>query len=247
MKNTTRKLLFALCRPEQKEPLYIPSFLCRELLPQLSDAGARSLFSLLKKQQYIAVDTLLSENLVRLTDGGMQALKQEMPVLGFSQSKWDGTWSALVFKDAPEQDKQFRYLREFLLKKGALSLSRGVYVYPGDWPESVITECRDRYLRAVTVFTIKEWIMGDDRSLIIEKYALLDVAQAYSGISSEIDRLISKNKAYTELNNQDKKHFLSLFDRLYHTAVDDYGLLPYYFPQVPTLWQLSSRLQRIFR
>jgi DNA-binding transcriptional regulator PaaX len=247
MKHSTRKLLFTLCRPLQKEPLYIPVEACREMLPQLSDAGARSLLNLLKKQQLIAVDSLLSESLVRLTDAGFHALRQELPVLAFSQSKWDGTWSALVFKEAPEYDKQFRYLRDFLLKKGALSLSRGVYVYPGEWPETVMSECRERYLTAVTIFTINEWILGDDRSLIIEKYALLDVAKAYSGISSEIDRLISKNKAYRDLNHQEKKHFLSLIDRLYYTAVDDYGLLPYYFPQVPTLWQLSSRLQRSFR
>ncbi len=247
IKTTTRKLLFSLARFQKREPLLANLEQIKGLLPGLSESGLRSLVNLLKKQGHITQERLVGQTLYRLTDLGMSALSLEMPVFGPTAANWNGQWSALVLQEAPRHDKQFRYLREFLLKKGSLALTRGVYLYPGDFPESVIAESRDRYLQSVLIFSLAEWVHGDERSFINEKYALLDVAQSYSGISNEIQRLINAKKAYAELNHQEKKHLFSLFDRLYQTALEDRGFLKYYFPQVPQLNELLSRLQsRLF-
>jgi DNA-binding transcriptional regulator PaaX len=247
MKSTTRKLLFSLARFHKKEPLLLTMEQCHGLLPDLSSSGLRSLLNLLKKQSYVSQERLSSQTTFRLTDIGLSALSLEMPVFSPLTTTWNGQWSALILQEAPRQDRQFRYLREFLLKKGALTLTRGVYLYPGEFPESVMAECRERYVQAVKVFSIGEWIHGDERLFITEKYALLDIAQSYSGISNEIDRVINTKRAYHDLNHQEKKHLFSLFDRLYQTAVEDRGFVNYYFPQVPRLEDLLSRLQsRLF-
>jgi DNA-binding transcriptional regulator PaaX len=247
MKATSRKLLFSLARFHKKEPLLVTLEQCQGILPGLSSSGLRSLLNHLKKQQHVSQERLTTQSRYRLTELGLSALSLEMPVFNPLTAEWNGRWSALVLQEAPRQDKQFRYLREFLLKKGSLPLTRGVYLYPGDFPESVMAECRERYPQAVMVFSVSEWLHGDERSFITEKYALLDLAQSYSGISNEIDRLINTKKSYGELNHQDKKYLFSLFDRLYQTAIEDRGFLSYYFPQVPRLEDLLSRLQsRLF-
>jgi len=243
MKTTSKKLLFFLTRPLQRELLLLPGSHLRGLVPELSDAGFRSLVALLKRQHLLISETVGSKKLVRISDAGIHALSRELPVLEFTLSPWQGKWSCLVFTVAPASDLQFRFLRETLIKKRAIPISRGVYLYPGEFPDSILTECRDRYRTSATIFSIADWVLGDDRQLIIEKYSLLDVAQTYSGISNEIDRLISKEKRYEAMSDQQKKHFHSLFDRIYATAEEDTGLLTYYFPQVSTAWSLLSRLQ----
>ncbi len=246
MKTTSKKILFFLSRPHHRELLLLRPDQLQRLVPELSDSGFRSLLSVLKKQRLIVAEQIGDKTWLRLSDAGVQALRQELPVLEVSLSPWQGSWSCLVFTEAPASDKQFRFLRELLLKKRAIPLSRGVYLYPGEYPESVLTECRQRYRTHVTIFSVAEWLLGDDRQLIIEKYALLDVAQTYSGISTEIDRLINKENRYESMSDPQKKHFLSLFNRLYASAVEDSGLLTYYFPQIPTAWNLLSRLQSTF-
>ncbi len=243
MKMNARKLLFSFSRPRQRELLPVTMEQCQYLLPTLSSSGLRSLLFLLKKQGLMTAEALGGITYWRVTDLGVQALTQDLPVLSFSEGTWDGTWACLVFKEAPSQDKQFRYLRELLIKRGALSLTRGVFLHPDHFSEEILRECQDRYRTSVTIFNVKEWVHGDDRSLIIERYALLDLAQAYSGISTEVERLINRKRVYSELTHQEKKHLFSLFDRLYLIAVDDRGLLPYYYPQVPRAFDLLKLLQ----
>lgn len=246
MKENTQKILTLLYSRNLTQPFTVTYEHLRLFLPALTRSGLRSLITTLKAQDLVQAERLVDQTYVRITPQGQQAIESVLPSLdevnkpGLTESI---SWTILIFKVAPEWDKQFRYLRSLMVKYRAIAISRGVYIYPRQLPAPLLAECRDRYRKSVMMGELQNWLIGDSRALAVEHFHLLDLIQTYSGISSEIVRLTDRKKQFTQLNDQEKRALSSLFDRLYNNLLEDYGLSLLFFPQIATGTQLLQQFQ----
>ncbi|MDQ3008351.1 MAG: hypothetical protein M3Q81_02025 [bacterium] len=229
MKKSARKLLIFLYKPEHQAPFRVSQAIVSDIIGELSPAGKRSLLYLLKNKQFIAIEKLGAESFIRITDKGKLAIQEEIPVL-LPITSQQPVWHLILFKEALSTDKQFRFLRSLLIKQGCAPLTRGSYLYPGQLPNKVFHECSSRYQDAVVVISVKDWVFGMNTDKILEYYAVLDQGNAYSGISNQLLRLISRNVVFKELNSQDKLRFNSLFNHFCDLVAEDRGLIPVYYP-----------------
>ena len=126
-----------------------------------------------------------------------------------------------------------------------MPISRGIFFYPGNLPEKITFELNSSYVGAVTVVQFKKWSFGDEREIMGSILAFGDLVNAYSGISKEIDKLLTVENPLIEFNNQAKLSFSSVFDRLFATLKTDHGLQHVYFPQVKTGVDLLFELQSL--
>jgi DNA-binding transcriptional regulator PaaX len=245
MKANSLKLLLWLYSDNLQEPFVSDYNQLGVVLPELTAAGLRSLTRNLVTQQLVRTETVLQRTTIRITAYGVAELHQQFPALRQVVSPWQGNWSCLVFLKAPKTDQGFRYLRTVLLGEHALQLHRGVYLFPGSVPERVERMCRELYVGAVTVFTIGQWLFGDERSTVVDSFSLSDVVESYSGISKDINQLLSvKNTqkgSYQTLKNQ----ISSVFDRLFICLTQDTGLAQYYFTQTVKPHQLLHSLHNL--
>ncbi|MEA2056740.1 MAG: hypothetical protein U9O78_03490, partial [Patescibacteria group bacterium] len=215
MKDTSKRLLLWIYPIDGSEKRNIPVLHLKWLLNDLTQSGRRSLVRLLEKKQLIFTDSIFDESRLSISSYGKSYLEAEFPVLRRIDDEWTGTWSVVVFMSAPKQDPRFRYLRTQLIKHNVFSLKRGVYLYPGDLPAEIFSILKEMYRSAVTVFQTDRWIFGDEQMVIGQAIDLRDRADVYSGISTEIERLIIKNHSDNSLSDKHKKQIFSIFNRLY--------------------------------
>ncbi|MEN8253482.1 MAG: hypothetical protein ABFQ62_03860 [Patescibacteria group bacterium] len=244
MKESSLKTLLVLYTTTEK-PLWLDYFQLQFVLQELSYAGLRSLISQMKKRNLLHTELLMKKTRICITDIGKRKLEAEFPAFSPRLGSWKGELSCVVFLTAPKTDKQFRYLRNVLVSIGCLQISRGIYAYPGKLPEMLINECKNSYQKSVIAFTINKYIFGDLQGLIMGQFSISELVQSYSGIGKEIDRLLNLNKPLASFNDQQKKHFYSVFDRFFKNLQSDMGLINYYFPQVSSAQQLLAHLQQI--
>lgn len=242
MKINARKLLVWLYSSDSKNPLWSSYSELAQLLPDLTQAGLRSLVNLLAKGNKILVERVSGRARIGLTKGGYEELENLFPALSRKRSGWAGQWSCLLFLDAPASDKNFRYLRYLLIKEKAFQLSRGVYLYPDNFPERVLDVCRELYQLSVVVFGLKNWVLGEERKILVEKLQLLDLLENYSGVSNELDSMLGKIKDENELSEKDKKQLFSVFTRLFSIVEIDEGFLEHYFPDENNCKKLLKKL-----
>lgn len=256
MKDNAKKIMLLSYAPQTPQPLPITYQHLKLFLPHLTGSGLRSLVAALKRDGHIEVERVVDQTLIRLTNQGRQEVEAQFPFFRHQDaedsqtaaaSASDGgiSWATLIFLQAPPGDQQFRYLRSLLVKYRAISLIRGVYLYPFHFPPLVMDECRSRYSDSVVIGQLQKWSIGDDRAIAINHFHVLDLIQSYSGISKDIDRLIERKKLFRELNHQEKNLLCSLFDRWYSNIQEDYGLIHYYFPHVSDGPELLNRLQSL--
>ncbi|MEA2056499.1 MAG: hypothetical protein U9O78_02150, partial [Patescibacteria group bacterium] len=69
----------------------------------------------------------------------------------------------------------------------------------------------------------------------------------YSGISTEIERLIIKNHSDNSLSDKHKKQIFSIFNRLYPILGSDLGIISRYFPQVKNGAKLLNQLKKALK
>lgn len=250
MKKSSLKLMIALWPPAalqaQNQAYLVPDKQLRQLVPQLTDSGFRSLLFHLAKQGVLFLEKAEAGNLVRLTYQGTELLKAKFPALQTESQATGQEWSVLVFTEAPKSDHQFRFLRQRLLGLHAVSLNRGVYLYPGKFPESFIQECHVSYAQSLLLFSTADWLFGDLRAVILQKFQLTDLVSIYSGVSSELSQLISSFSQSKKTNHQSKKALCLLFDRWWDGIQQDSGLLAAFYPghEPPTTW--LERWQKVF-
>ena len=249
MKKNTQKLLLAIYKNSQEG---LPHHLARgvnEVMtlvsPTLSTSGARSLVYLLEKKGYISTQRLLGTTQLSLTTIGKRLLEADFPALDAEWDSWNGSFDCLVFLQPPAGDPQFRYLRKLLLEERALSLTRGVYISAKNFSPKVLQELRSTYHRSVTLFTIGSWEISVENAVIMSGYSLIDVIESYSGISKEIDRLLSAKKLKKALRDSDKKQIALVYDRLHATLASDPGFSSYYFPHAPRGRLLLEKLTEL--
>lgn len=215
------------------------------VLSNLTEGGKRSLLHFLKKSSLINSERVLGTTSVGITQHGIKALEDQFPALSPKWDAWEGSWDCLVFVKAPKTDMQFRYLRGLLVSEGAIPISRGVYTSPFSFSEKVTLECEQLYRDSILLFSVGSWKIASFRSLIIEKYGLLDTVESYSGISSDVSRLLTSLDTNKRLTNRHKIELNLVYDRLIDILIEDPGFCGHYFNEVPNVKEMLSKLNFI--
>lgn len=245
-KQSTQKLLVLLFSQTTQTNTLVGYDALEYLLPDLSEAGRRSLIAHLYREGLIRKERVEKQTLFGSTQHGNRLVTAQFPALSAQTHESFTTWSLLTFLQPPKGDPQFRYLRNLLLSKNALNLNRGVYLLSSDTAMALTKDLEVNYRRAVLVTQIGEWQFGDERSFILENLALMDLQTLYSGISNEIDGLLRSLRFDSDLNYSQKTHIFSVFDRLYSLIQKDSGVFHHYFPKSPTAIELLRRFQNLF-
>lgn len=246
MKHTTKKVLLWLYQIDKEVERVVSVDELRLLLPELKNSGFRSLLNLLKNQSLISREEKDNQVVYRLTSYGESLLKAQFPLFSNLMSDWSGDWSMIVFLTAPKSDKQFRYLRKFLIDEHCGQLARGVYLYPGELPSSISNLLLKLYVGSALVTGMAEWSFGDERSLITSVFGLSDLKSGYSGISKEVYQLLKQKNKVKGLEGRDNMAVCLAFDRLLNLLSFDLGLLRHYYPESKSGDELLSELQELF-
>lgn len=244
MKKNTKRILVWLYSSEKKVR-WVSQKELNWLIPDLTEAGLRSSLYFLEKKEYVRLSKAFGEVHVSLTSHGEQALGDEFPVFSLRMDMWKGDWSVLIFLSAPKGDKNFRYLRQRILRDGFLPLSRGVFVFPGDLGSSVRSLLNQLYRGSVAVLRSDKWQFGDEIKIIGQESSLHDLKHIYSSISKQIHQVIEKKEGKKSGKEQIKTEICSIYSRLFDCLEIDTGILEHYFPQVLGLKSLLSELQQV--
>ena len=247
MKNNTKKILLALYNQNKQLPSPLSVQQLQRVVPTLSNGGFRSLLHVLAKQGLLTTQRVLQKTTVNISQQGMLSLEVEFPALSQKWDTWAGSWECLVFLGSPPFDKQFRYLRTQLISQGAFSVNRGVYLAPGAFSDVILQECQRRYHAHVLLFKVADWKVATEASFIIEKYGLLDVAEAYSGISSDVNRLLESSEYKKGLIYKDKNAISLAYDRVASVLLEDPGFCLFYFPSVVSVKKLLVSLHNLLQ
>jgi DNA-binding transcriptional regulator PaaX len=243
--NSSLKVLTWLYGASLVEERVVTSLELEIILPEMSPSGRRSLITQMKQKKLISLEKINNIKVFFLTSYGQKQLFSQFPALSPELDTWKGEWSIMVFLQSPNIDPQFRYLRQLLVDHHAGQLSRGVYLYPGKFPQE-ITHHISFYTGAVAIFDIKLWQEGDERSLISALFSLNDTIQALSGVGKEIDRLLMVDNGKKELMIQNASDFNDVFERLLSILEFDLGIHSWYFPQVKNSRDCLRKLQQPF-
>jgi len=243
MKENNKRILLALYN-DQNEPLWISKTSLQALCPQLSTTGFRSALFLLEKRKFLQVDASISPPRYSLSSYGKSFLEGLFPALLTADVK-EAQSALVVFLQAPKSDRNFRYLRTFLLDKQAVALTRAVFLLPAGLSAEVKLELERSYQGLVVVFGLQKWLLGDELQIIGQKVNVQDLLSLYSGLSKEIDRLLSMKNDEKTLMIQDKQQLSSAFDRFMTILAADKAALQAYFPQVVWAKEILKALQKL--
>lgn len=246
MKENSKKILLFLYPPENNT-LWLTFPELQRLVPNLSQAGLQSSLFLLDKKDFLRIDKTQTEWKYALTSYGKSYLEDLFPALLSKQGKWEGDWSIIIFLEAPKTDKNFRYLRSYLTKNKAISLTRAVYLLPGQLTEKIKVELEKSYRNAVLVLKVKEWLFGDDFKVIGQKAQLNDHFELYSSISKEVARLIRIKEDHKTFTQQENSSFFSALDRFLSVLSSDEALMDFYFPEVDGAKKILSQFQKCLK
>jgi DNA-binding transcriptional regulator PaaX len=224
IKENTKKTL-VWCYPTSQDWRWVNQTRIKLVVPQLTPAGVRSLLYGLERKQLILTRRQAGEIQYGLTTMGKTLIEAEIPALAASDSTQIDQSSVLIFLESPASDRNFRYLRQFLLNQHWVSISRGVFLYPNRPSEVVLTTVQRLYAQSVVILRVSNWLWGDERLLIGQQSALNLADELYSGISREVKRLIEDLLDQKELDDQAKIKINSVFDRLYSALSQDFTLV----------------------
>jgi hypothetical protein len=174
---------------------------------------------------------------------GLQHLQAEFPQLSAHEGQNELSWTLLILKSAPAHDRNFRSLGKLLKHHRAYPVARGVYLYPGAVPAAVATTLQSLYTdSSVALTTVSEWQRGVSRPEIVSFYDLESLAGIYSSISRDIDQLLADISIKNGLIYKDIIKIGSCLARFSAALREDVGLLPWYFPSVPSSQTLYQRI-----
>ncbi len=245
LKINTKKILLCLFATELAAEQGLELKELRACVSTLSETGVRSLIVLLEKKKLLFKKRVFGKTTFLLTEQGREAVKVSFPAVNYLNDDWDGRWMGMTFLNAPKSDTNFRFLRELVLAERALPLARGFYIKAGGFSEAVLSEVKARYLENVALFWVDTWIVGLDRPLVYKYYDLNAVAESLSGISNQVDDLLTKIEPKKRLIERDKKNIYTAVDRLMGSLREDSRLLRHYFPEVPEALNILSKVGRV--
>jgi len=217
MKQSTLKLLVWLYHHPQ--PLAVKRQLPK-IMTALKPSGLKSLLFTAKRNFLINQEWIDGVETVLLSSHGVEAVESLFPSL----TQKDGTDSheqLLVFLSAPSRDQGFRYLRSQLNKHKAICLTRGVFYFPYEMPLELNVLLKQLYVGSAIVWEIGQWKFGDKHSVIGQKTDAASMNSLYSGISTELDRLIEKIESNKIAKDQTNTEISSLFDRFFGVLQTD--------------------------
>jgi len=245
MKDNSKKILLFLYSCEAEER-WLTADQLRTVLPDLTDAGFKSLLFLLEKKQLLKVNKLEDDFSYALSSYAESLLEEKFPaLLSKNDASLDG-WSVILFLESPKTDKNFRYLRNFLTKNKAIALTRGVFLYPGSLAVNIKKELENSYRNAVAVMSLDKWLIGDEYTIIGQRAGLEDLFNLYSGISNQLDSLIIILNEKKDAKNQPKETLNSVFERFLEAVSVDSSLLQRYFPQLESAKNILKKIQKAF-
>ncbi len=243
MKENSKKILLFLY-PSTDEPVWLTFHQLHELVPHLSVPGLQSSLFLLDKKDFLRIDRTQANWQYSLSSYGQSYLEELFPALSSQIGERYEAWSVFIFLQAPATDKNFRYLRSYLIENKAVALTRAVYLYPGLLSAKIRSDLQNSYKNAVLVLKVSDWLFGDDFKVIGQKAELHDLFELYSSISKELDRLIDIKAVKKSLTKQEKTAFFSALSRFLELLAIDPALLRKYFSQVETARELLFKFQK---
>lgn len=245
LKPNTYKLFTFLYSPDTE--FFANNLQLKNILPDLSDPGRRSLLSYLINQGLVSSERRGTQAWFRLTHDGERQLEEIFPCFQTSMRQWSGDLVLLVFLEPPKGDQEFRYLRNFLVNHWSTAISRGIYLWPQAMFDQYQRQLEPMYRKSWLVIKNGEWLVGDRRSFLQQHFAIDDLVTSYSGISKEIVQLLKLKKTVSSFSDQQKMTLYSVFHRLYSLIQKDSGLHFYYFPQVADPLKLLNQLHFLFQ
>lgn len=131
----------------------------------------------------------------RLTSEGRTKIKKEIPVLRFSNKKWDGYWRIVIF-DIPEKNKAIREaLRRKLTSLGFASWQKSVYIIPHDINDEINQYFMSNGLADTCIcLTAKSSGLVNDRALAVKVWELNKLNNKYRKILDRCKNLDNDNK-----------------------------------------------------
>lgn len=247
MKKHSRSLLLALAG-ESLQKTGIPLTLALQLPIGETPAGKRSLIYYLARENQVWLERHLGMLAVGITTQGSRRLKAEFPALSVTHSSAEPDWQLIVLKQAPKNDPHFRSLATLCAKYRVLRLARGVYAYPGLMPTALEMQLSTLYAESnLARATVKEWVSGLDRPVIVSYYDIENLSDIYSSVSKEIEQLLSINSKLNVNVYQSISSICSLINRLESALIGDCGLVNRYFPETPLALDLVNQLARVLK
>jgi len=240
MKTNAQKILLWLYPPSVGKIRWVSVTDLKTLVPALTESGQRSLLLYLQRKRSLE----LNGDRARITDLGMTLLRAEFDIFSRVED-WNRSWSIICFLKAPASDPSFRYLRKLLLASGAGQLTRAVYLYPGKLKAKVGDTLLTLYQENVLVLESDKWLFGDERIVANQLFALKDQQSALSGISREVDQLLSLKKRGKISIGQLKIKIFTVFDRLLPILGNDLGIAEYYYDDGLSSLSLLSLLKEL--
>jgi hypothetical protein len=186
----------------------------KTILPNISDAGVVSLLQYLRKKQYLYLDAYTG--LVSLTQQGIKVVEGLFPA--FNQKSG---LVVLFFLKPPKHDPQFRTLRRILIAKHVKQITRGVYAAQGQLHAEVSLTLERLYSGHIIAVTVKDWLFGDEKSILASVFDEKAFYRTYSGISRDINGLIDILKDKKTLTEQNKEKIHSVFSLFFNTLQTD--------------------------
>lgn len=244
MKKTSQRLL--ACMYSRNEPT--PSLNSKQLplvLPDLSDSGRRSLIHWLEKSGLISSERLPFGRQLVITNLGRRSVEAIFPALLPKWDSWQGQWSLLLFLKPPVGDKGFRFLRTQVLLDNAFALSRGTYIKPGEFSSQFKALCERLYARSVMLMRVNEIEVGSIRPIAVKEYSLDELSILYSGLSKDIDALLSNVGEQKRLSTKQKQQIYHQIERFVTVLSEDPGITKYYFPESARPQTLLEKLQKL--
>ncbi len=199
------------------------------LVPNLSYEGRRSLLNILRLKKYINVEKFGNKKYISLTSFGQDYVEKNFLFLNKQRQKWRGKWLMIIMISSNGNKSIFKGLRTSLMRIGCISLERGIYMYPGDFDYALENIVKKKFKSSIIILSLENWVFGDERLFIINKFNLINLLNDYSEISKEIDKLLIKTKNKEKLNDRHLKRIFALYSQLFSLFGDDLGFLSYYF------------------
>lgn len=246
VKPTTLRLLTVLFRQDTRLDsvrFELPMAALPAIWPQMTAAGRRSQISFLVRRGWLTKKTLAGQNWLTGSTYSDQLVRQSLAAFnGFTRPE---RWLLVVCLRSPEFDPQFKRLGAFLLGLSGCRISRGIYLVPDWYKHQIQDRIGLKYRSSVVIFDSGEWLVGDQSQLLSQWYAVADRVSIYSGISSEISSLLDDSQVSMSWSDQQKSHFVSVFDRWWELVSREDGLGPHLDSRVPNLVHLLSSLQQL--
>lgn len=220
------------------------------LIP-FAPVSIRGAVSQLKEESIISAYQREGLTRILLTSTGREQLRTEFEGLRVVPGKRETTWTVCLFLDASESKGReakpiLRPVRARLLEAGFLSLERGMYVYPGVCPASLVTQLSHLHaLHRVLVFETKRLVVGDERAIVRSLFDIKQISKASELLSKSLSSMAGQLTRKEKLHPQTREAFILLLPKLMEFFSKNVSIPDNYFPQEIRLSEIKQLLSQV--